>query len=109
MKPLRPSRAGSQLTPALRQRRLQIMVLLEEEIQWNKRAATPRLASSLNTPAQRRGRLQIMILLEGEINLKLEAPSERMERDKGIEPSPRPWQGRVLPLYESRSTIAFIA
>jgi hypothetical protein len=25
-----------------------------------------------------------------------------MERDKGIEPSPRPWQGRVLPLYESR-------
>ena len=26
-----------------------------------------------------------------------------MERDKGIEPSPRPWQGRVLPLYESRS------
>ncbi len=28
--------------------------------------------------------------------------SARMERDKGIEPSPRPWQGRVLPLYESR-------
>ena len=27
-----------------------------------------------------------------------------MERDKGIEPSPRPWQGRVLPLYESRAT-----
>lgn len=27
---------------------------------------------------------------------------ERLERDKGIEPSPRPWQGRVLPLYESR-------
>jgi hypothetical protein len=26
----------------------------------------------------------------------------QMERDKGIEPSPRPWQGRVLPLYESR-------
>src|ERR1700722_5221615 len=25
-----------------------------------------------------------------------------LERDKGIEPSPRPWQGRVLPLYESR-------
>jgi hypothetical protein len=27
----------------------------------------------------------------------------KVERDKGIEPSPRPWQGRVLPLYESRS------
>src|SRR5580692_3144474 len=26
----------------------------------------------------------------------------KVERDKGIEPSPRPWQGRVLPLYESR-------
>ena len=26
-----------------------------------------------------------------------------LERDKGIEPSPRPWQGRVLPLYESRN------
>src|ERR1700683_4018880 len=25
-----------------------------------------------------------------------------MERDKGIEPSPPPWQGGVLPLYESR-------
>ena len=28
--------------------------------------------------------------------------AEKLERDKGIEPSPRPWQGRVLPLYESR-------
>ena len=28
-----------------------------------------------------------------------------MERDKGIEPSPRPWQGRVLPLYESRCAV----
>ncbi len=27
---------------------------------------------------------------------------EKMERDKGIEPSPPPWQGGVLPLYESR-------
>ena len=26
-----------------------------------------------------------------------------MERDKGIEPSPPPWQGGVLPLYESRN------
>ena len=26
-----------------------------------------------------------------------------MERDKGIEPSPPPWQGGVLPLYESRA------
>jgi hypothetical protein len=25
-----------------------------------------------------------------------------LERDKRIELSPRPWQGRVLPLYESR-------
>ena len=33
-----------------------------------------------------------------------------MERDKGIEPSPRPWQGRVLPLYESRENeFIFIA
>ena len=27
---------------------------------------------------------------------------ELLERDKGIEPSPPPWQGGVLPLYESR-------
>src|SRR5262249_2765049 len=33
-----------------------------------------------------------------------------MERDEGIEPSPRPWQGRVLPLYESRENeFIFIA
>src|SRR5579864_5463325 len=33
-----------------------------------------------------------------------------MERDEGIEPSPRPWQGRVLPLYESRKNeFTFIA
>ena len=33
-----------------------------------------------------------------------------MERDEGIEPSPRPWQGRVLPLYESRENeFTFIA
>lgn len=25
-----------------------------------------------------------------------------MERDKGIEPSSQPWEGRILPLYESR-------
>src|ERR1700747_316167 len=36
--------------------------------------------------------------------------NRRMERDEGIEPSPRPWQGRVLPLYESRENeFTFIA
>jgi hypothetical protein len=30
------------------------------------------------------------------------APAGKLERDKGIEPSPPPWQGGVLPLYESR-------
>jgi hypothetical protein len=41
--------------------------------------------------------------------------SEEMERDKRIELSPPPWQGGVLPLYESRlrnddaSPEAFIA
>jgi hypothetical protein len=32
----------------------------------------------------------------------MEKNKVKLERDKGIEPSPRPWQGRVLPLYESR-------
>ena len=32
----------------------------------------------------------------------------RLERDEGIEPSPRPWQGRVLPLYESREKRIYI-
>jgi hypothetical protein len=36
--------------------------------------------------------------------------NEIVERDEGIEPSPRPWQGRVLPLYESRENgLIFIA
>jgi hypothetical protein len=34
--------------------------------------------------------------------------TERLERDEGIEPSPRPWQGRVLPLYESREKRIYI-
>ena len=44
---------------------------------------------------------------ESQLTVYLDAAGQirlrRMERDKGIEPSPRPWQGRVLPLYESRS------
>ena len=36
--------------------------------------------------------------------------NKKLERDEGIEPSPRPWQGRVLPLYESRENgLTFIA
>jgi hypothetical protein len=34
--------------------------------------------------------------------MRTEKNKVKLERDKGIEPSPRPWQGRVLPLYESR-------
>ena len=26
-----------------------------------------------------------------------------LERDTGIEPVPQPWEGRILPLYKSRS------
>ena len=41
---------------------------------------------------------------------KIATTMRRMERDEGIEPSPRPWQGRVLPLYESRENeFTFIA
>ena len=36
--------------------------------------------------------------------MELRNEKKSMERDKGIEPSPPPWQGGVLPLYESRDT-----
>ena len=31
--------------------------------------------------------------------------SEILERDTGIEPVSRPWEGRIMPLYESRATL----
>jgi hypothetical protein len=39
---------------------------------------------------------------------ELRNDKQRLERDEGIEPSPRPWQGRVLPLYESRKKRIYI-
>ncbi len=42
-----------------------------------------------------------------EIKIKFIPEIKQFERDKGIGPSTPPWEGDVLPLYESRKQMIF--
>src|SRR6202007_503209 len=69
-----------------------------EQTRWGRRdmQASELSCETLAWQAKRRNRV------DDTTGIQRIVTNRRMERDEGIEPSPRPWQGRVLPLYESR-------